>query len=156
MARKFNATGRSTKTPFIMLRHDIFNSHAWQSLNAVGRCVWLHIVSRYNGINNGNIPLSCLEAGKFLGVSKNTANNAFKKLIEAGFIKVAIPSSFNMKMRRATRWTLTHERVNDKPPTNEWKARSKELSKSEHGHVSALSQSHNRDIEVNPDDYSPA
>lgn len=121
MARKFNATGRSSKQTFIMIRHDIFDSTAWQSLSPVARCVWLAVVRRYNGINNGNIPLSCLEAAKQLGVSKNTTNIAFRELVKAGFLEMTINSGFNMKVRRSRRWRLTHEAAENTKATNDWK-----------------------------------
>ncbi len=137
-----------------MVRHDIFDSLAFKSLSTVERSLWLEIMRRFNGYNNGNIPLSCLEAAKFMGVSKNTANRAFKGLQAAGFVKVATPSSFHVKVRRATRWALTHEPYQGKPASNEWRKRSAELGKSKDGIATVLPQSHSRDTALNDDDYS--
>jgi hypothetical protein len=114
------AKGRG-KTTFIMLRHDIADSIAWKSISTNARCVWLEIMRRYNGKNNGEIALSCREAGILCNISKNTASKAFKDLQEKGFIKIGTASSFDYKMKKSTRWIVTHEALNMNRPTNEWK-----------------------------------
>lgn len=113
--------GRGKGHSFIMLRHDMIDSAAWRSLSCNARCVWLEVVRRYNGYNNGSIPMSCREAGKLCGFSQNTAGRAFKELEDAGFLKVGIYAGFRNKHRVSTRWVLTHERLDDKKPSNEWK-----------------------------------
>lgn len=106
---------------FAMLRHDIMDSAAWRSLKPPARVVWTEIVRRYNGENNGQIPLSTREAAQLCNISNDTAANAFNALIEAGFIKIGAYSDFRLKTRKSRRWILTHERLDDKPPTNEWR-----------------------------------
>lgn len=110
-----------SKGKFIMLRHDIYDSEAWRSLSPKARCVWLELARRYNGINNGDIGLSNREAGKACNISKNTGGKALIELEEKGFIKVTAYSGFKNKYRVANRYALTHERYQDKPPTNEWR-----------------------------------
>ncbi len=114
------AKGRS-KGAFVMVRHDIMKSMAWRSLSTNARCIWLEIMFRYNGHNNGEIPLACREAGDLCGISKNTANNCFKELLEKGFLKIGQYSNFTCKYKRATRWIITHEGYDGKPPSNEWR-----------------------------------
>ena len=73
---------------FIMLRHDMIDSAAWRSMPAHAQALWIHIRRRYNGYNNGEIPLSCREAAQLLKVSKNTAGKMFEILIDRGFIDI--------------------------------------------------------------------
>lgn len=113
---------RGKKAPsFVMLRHDMMESPAWLSLSLKARCTWLEIARRYNGSNNGNIPLSCRELCDLLKISKTSATRAFDELIGKGFVRVAQESSFTMKTKLARRWTLTHESTNNKPSTNDWR-----------------------------------
>lgn len=116
------AKGRGgKKRSFVMIRYDIMESDAWRSLSPVARCVWTEVMHRYNSFNNGEISLSCREAANLCNVSKNTASKAFKDLQERGFLAVGVYSSFTCKYKRATRWSITHERLKDNPPTHQWK-----------------------------------
>jgi hypothetical protein len=112
--------GRSKQT-FVMLRHDMMKSPAWRSLSANARCVWTEIVGRYNSFNNGEIPLSCREAGELCNISKGSAKRAFDELLDRGFIKVGWFSSFTCKFKKSRRWILTHEMYDGKAPSNEWR-----------------------------------
>lgn len=114
------AKGRS-KATFVMLRHDIMKSSAWRSLSPNARTLWTEIALRYNGHNNGDIPLSCREAADLCNIGKNTAARAFDELEERGFIKIGGWAGFQNKYRMATRWILTHEGHDAKPPSNEWR-----------------------------------
>ena len=114
------AKGRN-KGRFVMVRHDIMKSKPWRSLSTNARCVWLEIMFRYNGNNNGEIPLGCREAGELCNISKNTASKAFKELQHKGFIKVGLHSNFTCKYKRSTRWIVTHEFYDGKAPTNDWR-----------------------------------
>lgn len=120
MGKYSKAKGRSSGQ-FIMLRHDIMKSPAWRSLSTNARCVWTEIMHRYNSGNNGEIPLSCREAGEFCNISKGSAKRAFDELLDRGFIKVGWYSSFTYKYKKSRRWIVTQERYDDKPPTNEWR-----------------------------------
>jgi len=105
-----------------MLREDIQASAAWRSLSPVARCVWIEVVRRYAGHNNGDIPLSCREAAGLVNSSPKSAARAFKELQATGFLKVGALSGFNQKGgRRSTRWALTHESLNGTAPTAEWR-----------------------------------
>lgn len=104
-----------------MLRFDMFDSPAWRHLPSEAQALWLHIRRRYNGTNNGEIPLSCREAAELLNISKNTASRAFERLIEHGFIKIGEDSDFRLKLRKSRRWIMTHEAYASRGPTNEWR-----------------------------------
>lgn len=120
MGKYTKAKGRG-KHNFVMLRHDMMKSAAWLSLSAKARCVWTEIMLRYNGNNNGEIPLSCREAGELCNIGKGTAKRAFDELKDKGFIKIGSYAGFQNKYRYATRWIVTHEFLDGKQPTNEWR-----------------------------------
>lgn len=125
MSPRHNRKGRSKgQVPgtFSLVRHDIVKSPAFRSLPPAARSVWLELVLRFNGHNNGDIPLSCREAEHLVGISKNTASKAFKELLDKGFVRIGQDSSFNLKTRLSRRWTLTYESVGNCLPTNDWRA----------------------------------
>jgi hypothetical protein len=111
-----------------MLRHDMMDSAAWCGLSPFAQALWLHINRRYNGSNNGEIPLSCREAKILLNISKDRAAKTFKELIEAGFIRIGQDSNFGFKMKTSRRWVLTHHVFGGQSPTNEWREKSKTQS----------------------------
>lgn len=120
LRRKMTASGRS-KGLFIMLRHDMMDSPAWLALSPTARCVWLEVMRRFNGMNNGSIPLSCRDVSRRLGISKDTAVKAFNALMTAGFIRVGKSSSFDLKTKTSRLWILTHESHNGRSPTADWR-----------------------------------
>jgi hypothetical protein len=133
MSKNYSKIKGRSSPRFIMLRYDLIDSEAWRSLPAAAQTLWLHIRRRYNGDNNGNIPLSCREGAELLGVSKNTANNMFEALINRGFIKVGQDSSFSLKLKKSRCWILTDEGYAGQAPTSDWrnwkKTRDAELNK---------------------------
>lgn len=87
---------------------------AWQSSTVYERSLYLEIKRRYNGRNNGDIPLSHREAEALLDCSNTAVEKAFKGLQIKGFIKPQQKGSFCWKTTkdgrsqgRATRWRLT-------------------------------------------------
>lgn len=121
MSKKhMKAKGRNSPN-FIMVRHDVYDSFAWKGLSCASVRVWLEIMRRYNGSNNGEMSLSCREAAIICGIGKGTAKRCFDELLEKGFIKVTENSSFNYKMKRARRWAATHEPYAGKMASNEWR-----------------------------------
>jgi len=87
----------------------MLGSTAWQSLDPVSRALYVEMSRRYRGpnSNNGKIPYSVREAAAALNVGRNTANRAFHRLAERGFIVPKTPSGFNVKGRISTEWLLT-------------------------------------------------
>ena len=131
MGRKTNYQGKSKVPSFVMLTHYMMDSPAWKSLPPISQALWLHIRRRYNGNNNGDIPLGCRDAARFLNISKNTAADAFKDLLDRGFIKVGQDSDFRLKSKTTRRWVMTDESYGGHGPTNEWRQWGKEVSKVE-------------------------
>lgn len=119
MAR-MNRTGRNGPK-FVMLRYDMMDSSAYLSLSPAARCVWHEIRRRYNGFNNGGIPLSCREAAERVGIGKDTACRAFEELMDRGFVKIGQDAAFNVKTRFSRRWILTDYPVGSKSATSEWR-----------------------------------
>lgn len=125
---KLNHKGRSKGFNFVQLPYYMMDSAAWGGLSPYAQALWLHIVHRYNGFNNGQIPLSCREAMILLNCSRDRAAKAFNELIEAGFIKIGQDSNFGFKMKTSRRWILTHHVFDGRSPTNEWREKPKTQS----------------------------
>lgn len=106
--RGIDRTGRSILgARFVGLPYWMIRGHAWQSLDCTARSLFVVLLERFNGSNNGDISLSQREAAKALHVRPDTAARAFDKLIERGFIRMARDSSFHVKARYARTWILT-------------------------------------------------
>lgn len=123
MGNYAKSKGRSFRKgeSFVMLRFDMIKSPAWLSLSCPARALWIEVMGRFKGYNNGEIPLSCREAAKLCGISKATASRAFDELIEKGFIEVGEHSSFTVKYKKARKWFVTHLDSEARPATNVWK-----------------------------------
>jgi hypothetical protein len=107
---------RGSTERFVGLRYWMLNSPAWRSLPCNARALYVEIVQRYNGGNNGRIPYSLREAVQALRVGKHTALRLFAILQERGFIVCTKKGAFSMKaVRDASEWCLT-EYPNDFPP----------------------------------------
>ena len=91
---------------------------SWLDLTPAARCVYIEIRRRFNGMNNGEIHLSCREAAKVAKSSKSTASCLFKELIEHGFIKESQKGKF--RHRWASTWQLTNEEFMGRQKTDEW------------------------------------
>jgi hypothetical protein len=118
------AKGRSENGGYIMLIHPLFDSLAYRSLSSRSRDVLMLLLRRYNGLNNGEISLSCREVESYFNMSKSTASRSFKELQLHGFIQPMKLGVFTL--RYATTWRLTFQRtVGDYGKsvlaTNEWK-----------------------------------
>lgn len=84
---------------FIKIDHWVVRSLAWHELKPQQRCVYLLLMERYNGRNNGQISLSVREAAKLGRMAPATANKALARLMELGFIKRTFKGSFSQKIR---------------------------------------------------------
>lgn len=99
--KKGKGSERFARLPFYMMR-----SAAWRALDCVARSLYIELLARYNGVNNGSIGLGVREAATALNVGKSVANRAFHDLRRLGFIDVGQGSTFNQK-RLAREWLLT-------------------------------------------------
>jgi len=110
--------GRSN-VRFVALPHNMLDSAAWKHLRPGAGFVFIEIKKRYNGGNNGNIPLSHREAAAVAHCGKGTAHRLLAELIAHGFIKQANKGHYGN--RHATTWILTCEVYQGRCPSNEWK-----------------------------------
>ena len=102
-----NATGRRKGEPKHVRQYEwMLACPAYRSLSCPARCLLVELGRRYNGHNNGNIPLSVREAANLLGTGKNQAMRAFRDLEDRGFIRPHIKGAFTLKARHATTWIL--------------------------------------------------
>lgn len=129
--RGHNQKGRTKKgARFVKIDHWLMDTEAWRSLNPACRAIYLELVRRYNGHNNGEISLSVREAARLLHIAKDTASKALNELEAKGFIKRHVCGSFNWKRRHATTWILTEHELGDQLATKEfarWRAERKKV-----------------------------
>ncbi len=97
---------------FFQMHVWLLNSPAWKATNVYERCLYMELKQRYNGTNNGDIALSHREAQAALNCSNRPVIDAFKGLLDKGFIRAAQLGSFHWKKEggaggRSTRWILT-------------------------------------------------
>lgn len=121
MARKHNHKGRNRNgNRFLSLEHWMMETEAWRSLSPATRCVYIEIAARYNGSNNGQIPLSVREAAALCNIARDTAMRALTELQHKGLIREIKAGSFNLKVRHATEWALTAHPLNGELPTKDF------------------------------------
>ncbi len=132
MGNYAKAKGRSSKGGYILIIHPIFDSLAYRQLSSRSRDIFMLLMRRYRGVNNGYISLSCREVAEYYGIGKNTASRCLKELQLHGFIQAMKVGVFTL--RHATTWRLTFQETLDSygkrtPPTNEWKRYDSALKK---------------------------
>ena len=90
----------------------MLTSPAWRSLRPVARALFVELVQRYNGFNNGTIGLGQREAALVLHVKPHTVGEAFKELQDRGFIVMTKDSGFDHK-RLTREWRITTLPIGD-------------------------------------------
>ena len=119
--RRVDATGRSIgKDRYLGLPHYLLSSEAWRDLSPNERALFVEVAQRYNGQNNGKIGLGVREAGEALHVRPQTAGDAFRRLVENGFLRIGRDSAFNVKSRLAREWFVTLFPVGDDRATHDF------------------------------------
>ena len=119
--RKVNKKGRNPGgAPFVQLFHYLLNSPAWQSLRPPARALYVEIVKRFNGCNNGEISLSVREAARLLHIAKDTAGKTFHELEDKGFVRRRQCGSFDWKIHHASTWILTEHLLGDALATRDF------------------------------------
>lgn len=108
MTRKHDKTGRSKGTGrHVRLYHWMLESASWQNLDATARGIYIDLLTRYNGFNNGRISYSVREAERSLHIGKSNAARALQRLDDGGFITPLKKGGFSRKDRHSTEWRLT-------------------------------------------------
>ncbi len=116
-----NATGRSTRAAkHVRVYRWMLTSPAYRSLGCYARCLLVELGARYNGDNNGHIPMSVREAAGLLGCSQPTACKAFLELEGKGFIRAHEKGAFHVKVRHSTTWILTEHPYAGQPATKDF------------------------------------
>ena len=91
----------------LRLYHWFLKSEAWKSLSPNARALYVEVVTRYNGSNNGRIGFSLRDAAKALHIGRDAASTAFAQLQDRGFLVIAKRSAFSLKTKLATEWRVT-------------------------------------------------
>ncbi|MDE4619614.1 hypothetical protein [Sinorhizobium meliloti] len=112
MTRKRQKNRIANGDRFFQMHVWFLQSEAWRATNVYERSLYFELKQRYNGTNNGEIPLSHREAQAALNCSDKPIKAAFRGLIEKGFIRAAQIGTFHWKQGggpggRSTRWILT-------------------------------------------------
>ena len=96
------------KERYVSLRYWLLNAPAWKSLPGNARALYIELVRRYNGSNNGRIPYSVREAAQGLSISLHTASHLLRILQERGLIVCIKRGAFSLKTtKEASEWQLT-------------------------------------------------
>src|SRR5215217_4275518 len=108
MPKRHNNKGRSTNAErFVYVPHFLLRSPAWHELSPVAAKILLHVMSLYNGSNNGRLAVSCRVAAQVGHCSKDTGAAALRELVAKGFLEVAMPGGFSRKTPHATEYRVT-------------------------------------------------
>jgi hypothetical protein len=80
---------RKIKGPFVAIPRAIMATPAWRAMTLEGRLLWIELRGwlRNDGLNNGKVHLSCRDAAKAIGLSKNTVVRRFVELEHFGFLR---------------------------------------------------------------------
>ena len=81
----------------------------------------IEVMSLHNGANNGRIGLSSRQAAAGCNINKDTANKAFKRLVQLGFLKQTFEGSFDYKVCHSPTWEVTEFEVRGRVPTKDYR-----------------------------------
>lgn len=73
---------------FTALRHDVINSDEFLSLSLSAKVVFIHLLGKYNRLNNGDLSAPLNRAKEEFNLSSRGLKNALTELIEKYFIEV--------------------------------------------------------------------
>lgn len=114
--RRVKRNGRSKENKrHVRFHYWMMNSDAFRSLSPFEARLLLELYGLYNGRNNGYFFLSCREAARRCNMGKNTANRAFKALIDMGFIRRRADEPEQYNLREANYWILTEFEFGTQP-----------------------------------------
>ena len=92
---------------YVTLHHYLLGSPAWLGLTVAARAVYVEVAKLYNGSNNGRLALSVRDAAARCNIARDTANRAFRKLVDAGFLEETRHGGLSRKTRIASEWRMT-------------------------------------------------
>ena len=121
-----NKHQKKTGPRHIRIYYFEMDSKAWKDLRAVERAIYLELLYRYNGVNNGSIGYSVRAGAIGLKISRTTVSRALASLQRHGFIVAEKRGVFHCKDRHASEYRLTAYESNiatnwnDQQPTKEF------------------------------------
>ena len=103
MARR----GKRKYGHFVGLSKKTLRCDSYKALSAAAKILYFYLKGKYNGSNNGEIALHYSELKEVVGIkSSATVSNAFKELIEKGWVK---KTKHGGLMRYQNKYELTWE-----------------------------------------------
>jgi len=131
--------------PGIWLPRHLVRSEAWRTMSPNAKAVFLDIRDRaFNGVNNGQIVYSCRN-GQGIGLSKDQTPARSNELIDRGFLQIRRDAAFRFKSKEAREWTLTSEKLDERPATKDYMKWQPKIETRSHQRDA---QSHQRDNEA--------
>tara|TARA_R110000782_G_scaffold247530_1_gene334298 strand:- start:198 stop:563 length:366 start_codon:yes stop_codon:yes gene_type:complete len=116
---------KKQKLPFdkkggvIVIPRPMIESDRYGSLSAQAKVLMLYMQSHWK--NTVAVGFGVREAAKRIPCAKGTAQNAFRELVNAGFIVMVEESLFNSRTQSKSRtWRLTWMPYMDAQPTRDW------------------------------------
>ena len=105
---------------FMQVHREIYDSPAYRSLSFICRAVLLHLLYHYIPNLSEVIGMSNRRLAREIGINKDTAGRALRKLETVGLIRMVDESDWYHGTARSYR--LTFMTYQGKQPTDEWAA----------------------------------
>lgn len=112
------AKHQASKEHHVRLYDSLLESQAYLDLKPPARALLVEFLHIYRPLRNGRLSISTSDAAKRINVTEPTAIKAFEELATHGFIRLT--STENWMERRARKWELTMQPLNNREPRNDW------------------------------------
>lgn len=119
-SRKRSKSAPTRPNGFFQFYRQIYDSHAFRSLSCIERVALLHLMYHYIPDRSEDIFMSNRRLAKEIGINKDTAGRALKRLEQVGLIRVVDESDWYRG--RARSYRLTFMAYQGRQPTDEWAA----------------------------------
>ena len=103
---------------YMSISYALAHSDVFRGLSGPALKLWIELRCRYNGGNNGRLHVSMGEAATLLGMSKSTAQRAYRELVGAGLL--VLMKEGHWYGRRAHEWRCTDIPHDGHPATRDW------------------------------------
>ena len=114
---------RMSKGPFVAIPKAIMATPAWRAMTPEGRLLWIELRGwlRNDGLNNGKVRLSCRDAAKAIGLSKNTVVRRYAENEHFGFLRKTAEGFLGSDGRGiAAKYRFTDLAHGTHPPTRDF------------------------------------
>ena len=119
-SRKRSKSVPTRPNGYFNFHRQIYDSEAFQSLSCIERAALLHLMYHYIPDRSEDIPMSNRRLAKDIGINKDTAGRALKRLEQVGLIRMVDESDWYRGAARSYR--LTFMLYQGRQPTDEWAA----------------------------------